>query len=330
MDMIEIDGSVGEGGGQVLRTALSLSSVLGKGVRIRNIRAGRSVPGLRPQHLSVCKLLCEIAGGKLEGAKIGSTQIEFTPGKISGGEYRFDIGTAGSSVLLSQAVLPVLLSADAPSSVEITGGTHVRGAPSFEYFSEVFLPAIGKMGAGASAKLLRAGFYPKGGGVVRLECLPSKLAGVNFEPREARAISYSIVSSGLPTHVALREEKALLEKFGGRGAAGKCEEAEADCPGNSVTVWSGFLGACALGERGVPAEAVAGKACEALELEISVGAGVDSHLADQLLAYAAIAEGKTAYKSASATSHLKTNAIIAQALSGRDIILGSECNVEVV
>ncbi|MCX6771979.1 MAG: RNA 3'-terminal phosphate cyclase [Candidatus Micrarchaeota archaeon] len=335
--MLEINGSIGEGGGQVLRTALSLSCVLCLPVRIKNIRAGRSKPGLAAQHLAVCNLLSEISGAKMEGAALGSTELVFSPGKISGGEYRFDIGTAGSCTLLLQAALPVLAHAGHPSSLEIKGGTHVSHSPTFEYFSDVFLPAARKFGVRAGAKMQRAGFYPKGGGKVSLAVEPSKLLGCKFMP-EKHETQYSIVSSSLPPHVLAREEEAVKRFF--PGAKGFAQAVEAACAGNALTVWSGAFGASALGEIGKPAEKVAQEACAELAREMApvaprgagqqhAGASVDSRLADQLLIYAALADGKSEFSTPEFSSHLKTNAEVVRAMTGRNIILGSDRTVAV-
>ena len=319
--MLEIDGSMGEGGGQVLRTTLSLSCVLGREVRIKNIRAGRSKPGLAAQHLTACNLLSEISGAKMSGAALGSTEIAFSPGKISGGDYKFDIGTAGSCTLLLQAALPVLAHAAHPSSLEIKGGTHVSHSPTFEYFSEVFLPAARKFGLRAEAEMPRAGFYPKGGGIVSLKVEPSKLLGCNFEHGK-QPIKYSILASSLPPHVLQREEEEIKKKF--PGCAGVTREVEASCAGNALTIWSGAFGASALGEVGKPAEKVAQEACAALAEGLQSGCAIDTHLADQLLIYAALAQGKSAFSTPEFSSHLLTNADAIRAMTGRNITFGSD------
>lgn len=327
--MIEIDGSVGEAGGQVLRTALSVACVLRKPVRIFNIRAGRGNPGLRAQHLTVCRLLAQITGARMQGASLGSQEIIFEPGEISGGEFSFDIGTAGSCTLLLQSALPVLLSAKGECTLKIRGGTHVAGAPTYEYFSEVFLPAVKKFGAKCEAKMLKAGFYPKGGGEVEVRTLPSEFSGCEFAVQKHGKARYRIVSSGLPAHVAQREENEIVKKLSGFVLEGRAEEVRAACAGNAITIWGGPFGASSLGEVGVSAEKVAQGACESFLSEANSGAAVDSHLADQLLVYAALAKGKTAFSTPKTTSHLSTNAEVLRSMTGRNIILGSEGKAEV-
>ena len=171
-DFIEIDGSQGEGGGQVLRTSLTLSAITGQPVRIEKIRAGREKPGLKRQHLTCVKAVAEICGAKVSDIEVGSGELEFVPSAIKGGDYRFDVGTAGSVTLVAQTVLPVLLKTDVPSTVTITGGTHVPFAPIWEFFVETYLPELRRMGARVEAELDTCGFYPAAGGVVKLRVWP--------------------------------------------------------------------------------------------------------------------------------------------------------------
>ena len=312
-----------------MRTALSVSCVLQKPVRIFNVRAGRSPPGLKAQHLAVCHLLSQISGAKVSRARLGSTEITFEPGAISGGDYSFDIGTAGSCTLLSQAALPVLIHAKKACSLALKGGTHVSGSPTFKYFSKAFLPAAARFGVKCGVQMLRAGFYPKGGGEIELRTEPSGLHGTIFAPEKHDEANYSIISSGLPLHVAEREEKEAKALLFGKKIAGGARNAEASCAGNAMTLWSGFFGASALGERGKPAEKVAEEACSSFLEECASGAAVDSHLADQLLVYAALAEGKSAFSAPKITAHLETNAEVLRAMTGRNISIGADGNVEV-
>jgi len=329
--MVEIDGAAGEGGGQALRTSLSVACVLGKPVRVTKIRAGRSNPGLRAQHLSACMLLAEISGGKVKGADIGSQEIEFEPGMAIGGEYSFDIGTAGSCVLLLQSALPVLLHANKECALSVKGGTHVRGAPTYEYFSEVFLPAIRRFGAKCESSIRSFGFYPKGGGEIVVRTKPSVLSGCELLPEEAKGANYSIVSSSLPAHVAKREEDEIKGLVGnGMPLSGKCFAVHSPCAGNAISFWSGMRGGSAIGERGKPAGEVAREACRSAMDALAKKSAVDSHLADQLLLYAALAEGRTTFTAPKITSHLSTNAMVLRQMSGRNISLGSDGSVEVV
>ena len=173
MKMIEIDGSQGEGGGQILRSSLSLAICTQRPFRIANIRANRDKPGLLRQHLTAVKAAAEICGGEVIGAEIGSRELTFKPGALKGGDYSFAIGTAGSSTLVLQTVLPPLLTAAEPSVVRISGGTHNKGSPPFDFLQRAFLPLIARMGARVELELLSYGFYPKGGGVIVATITPS-------------------------------------------------------------------------------------------------------------------------------------------------------------
>lgn len=172
--MIEIDGSYGEGGGQILRSSLSLAALTGKSVRFSKIRAKRRKPGLMRQHLTCAKAVSEITKGILESAELNSQELIFTPGKITGGDYHFTVGSAGSTLLVAQTILPILLHAEQSSHVVIDGGTHAAGAPVFEYFKQVFLKNLAEMGANIEATIERVGFYPAGGGRIVLDITPIK------------------------------------------------------------------------------------------------------------------------------------------------------------
>ncbi|MEM4554405.1 MAG: RNA 3'-terminal phosphate cyclase [Candidatus Anstonellaceae archaeon] len=316
--MIEIDGAYGEGGGQVLRTALSLSCILGKPIRITNIRAGRKNPGLSFQHLAACRLLAAVCGAKVKGAEIGSKSLEFVPGKINGESFRAEIGTAGSCMLLLQAALPVLLHAQKECELEVTGGTHVEGAPTFEYFAEVFAKAAALFGAKFEIQLQRAGFYPRGGGKIHLKTFPCQLKGCKVQ-NPGGPVKYTIVYFGPPQHIAKREEAVILKSLEAFRPSGKIEELAADCPGNAITLWKDFTGSCAIGKKGKRAEEVAAEACKYFEAQGS--ACVDPHLADQLLLYAALAEGESEFSTSQATLHLLTNAYVIERMTGRNIII---------
>ncbi len=338
--MIEIDGSLGEGGGQIIRTALSLSAVTKTPVHITNIRAGRPNPGLAPQHLTAARAVRSICRGTLSHCEIGSTEFTFEPGEIVGGKYEFDIGTAGSTVLLAQAILPILLHASKPSGVRIKGGTHVMKSPSHDYFEKVFLPAISLFGATASSRLLRPGYYPRGGGEMELNAEPSALMGNSAWLREEH-VEAIIRLSGLDKGIAVREKKVFVqngiehvhvyEDEGGIGSSRRSlGETIAGTPaiGNAITAWAGFLGAYVPGERGKRAETVAQECIDFLKREKNAGSEVDLHLADQLLIYAALAKGGSGFKTSGVTSHTETNAGIILKFLGRKMTLGEEVKVE--
>lgn len=307
---IAIDGAYGEGGGQVVRTCLSLSSISGKRVRISNIRAGRSRAGLRPQHVAAARAVRSICRGTVEGAHEGSSGIAFSPGEIHGGKYEFNIGTAGSAVLLAQAVLPVLFSASKKSLVRISGGTNVPKSPTYEYFEKVFLPALRCFGLEASCSMKRAGYFPTGGGEIELEVTPSSPEPSRCWPREQR-VKALISLSGLPPGIGLREKKVFLnsgvEQVYMRGPPSSSK-------GNSVLAYRGLVGSAVLGSRGVRAEEVAARAVSALREEGDVD--VDHNLADQLLIYAALA-GKTTFKTSFISMHSETNMHVIEKFLGK-------------
>src|SRR5687768_11762544 len=184
--MITIDGSEGEGGGQVLRTSLSLSLVTGKPFRIEKIRANRSRPGVMRQHVTAVEAACAIGGAECEELAVGASTLTFTPGKVVPGEHLFAVGTAGSTSLVLQTILPVLMLAGGPSRLRLEGGTHNMQAPPFEFIERCFLPIVNRMGPQVSAKLVRHGFYPAGGGCVEVEIEPAaQLAQIELVERGA-------------------------------------------------------------------------------------------------------------------------------------------------
>lgn len=301
--MITIDGSHGEGGGQIIRTSLTLSAITGKAVEITNIRANRPKPGLAMQHLTAVKAVRSICRGTLTGAEEGSKTLTFEPGKIIGGKYDFNIGTAGSVTLVAQTILPILLVADKKSEIRIIGGTHVIKSPGYDYFEKVFIPAITLMGAKVESKLVRSGYYPKGGGEIELKVEPSELHGVESWPADDK-IKAIIRLANLPLSIAMREKKVLLENniedvF--------IKQEKALSPGNAVTLWKGLKGSYVPGEIGKKADVVAKEAVDALFAE---NKDIDKHLADQLLIYAILANGKTVFGTSEITEHFKTNAKI--------------------
>jgi len=320
--MIEIDGSHGEGGGQVIRTSTTLSAITQKPVRISNIRAGRPNPGLQNQHLTAVKAVRNICRGTLEGAELGSTQLTFTPGPIVGGNYDFNIGTAGSTSLVAQTLIPIALFAEKPSIFRIIGGTHVIKSPSYDYLEQVFVPAIRNFGAEVTASIARTGYYPKGNGEIILEVASSTLKGCTIWPKQ-ETISVLIRLSDLPLSIGVREKKIFVNE---NITNVKIYEEKAADPGNAVFAYSGFRGAYVLGEKSKRAEVVAKETLDAIRSYILFE--IDPHLADQLLLYAALAKGETRFTTSEFTTHLKTNAEIISKFVDRKIKLeGNEVNI---
>lgn len=303
-NIIEIDGSEGEAGGQVLRTALALSSITGKPFKITNIRAKRPNPGLAPQHLMASKAVRNVCRGKLTGAELGSAELSFTPGEIVGGKYDFNIGTAGSVTLLAQTIIPILLFAKKESIIKIIGGTHVIKSPGYDYFEEVFIKAIRGFGTEIDSKMYKTGYYPRGGGEIEIKIKPSELNGKTtwFNNEQTKVI---IRVGSLPEIIGIREKKIFMEN---EISYVKIIEEETLSPGNAITACSGFRGSYVLGEKGKKSEQVGQEAYESLMKESA--SDVDLHLADQLLIYGALSSEKTSYKTSEITEHTKTNANI--------------------
>ncbi|MCI4438163.1 MAG: RNA 3'-terminal phosphate cyclase [Ignisphaera sp.] len=343
--MIVIDGSFGEGGGQILRSALGLATALGKPVKVFNIRVKRSNPGLQRQHLTAVRALMQISGARVEGAELGSTQLTFVPGKPRGGTYTFDVGTAGSVTLVLQALLPVLPFLDRDSVIEIRGGTDVPWSPPIDYIRYVFIPLAKRFGVDVELQLIRRGHYPRGGGIVKVFARPShRLRAVELIERgELRRIGGRSHCAKLPKHVAERQANAAKEVLSKLGVPVDIElefyEPKSDPhlgPGSGIVLYAEYtnsvLGSDALGERGKPAEVVGREAAEKLLKEIESGAAVDRHMGDMLVTLACLAEGTTRYTTSELTLHTQTVLKIAKDVAGCSYSvekLGSKYLVEI-
>lgn len=308
--MPTIDGSHGEGGGQIIRTAVSLAAITGQAFEIHSIRAKRNKPGLQPQHLAAVRAAAELCGADLGGAAVGSTSLTFEPRRpVSSGCYRFDIGTAGAATLVAQTVLLPLALAGVPSEVTVIGGTYNPHAPPYEYFAGVYLPALSAMGIEAQANSSRAGFYPRGGGEIRIVVNPGAPRSIHWTERGARiSVDAAVVTSGLPEEVAERGASKVGSLVPEARIA--IERREALGIGAAVVVRAshaqGYAGFTSLGERGKRMERVAEEACEAFSAFATTKACVDEHLADQLVLPASLAEGASRWTAAAVTEHLET------------------------
>ncbi|HEY52075.1 MAG TPA: RNA 3'-terminal phosphate cyclase [Caldilineae bacterium] len=330
--MIHIDGSHGEGGGQVLRSSLTLSVLTGQPLRIDNIRARRSKPGLRAQHLASVQAAAAISQAEVTGATLGSATLLFRPGRVQPGPYRFDIGTAGSTSLVLQTIFLPLALAAAPSTVTISGGTHVAWSPSFDYLDRQWLPALRRMGYDACLTLERAGFYPKGGGRIRAEIRPAgTLQPVELVDRGAlRRVSGISASANLPEHIARRQRQQVERRLGGwvPNLAVKTVTLSSSGPGTAVFLQAeceqGGGGFTALGRRGKPAERVADEAVDELETYLATNAAIDKHLADQLILPLVFAPGHSTFSTAAVTRHLLTNIEVVQAFLDVEIMVEGE------
>ncbi len=306
--MLEIDGSYGEGGGQVIRTSIALSAVTGKSVCIKNIRVKRPKPGLSPQHLEALRCIALLTDADVSGLKLGSTELIFSPKKIKNGGYHIDIGTAGSITLLLQCLMPLAVRIEDSISLKITGGTDVAWSPPIDYLRYVMLPTIAKMGYNAHIDLISRGYYPRGGGLVKAVIHPSVLRGIMLHRGkvEIRGISHC---SRLPEHVAMRQAMSAKEVLAERGYDAQIftESSQYESTGSEITLWCPGMGGSSLGEKGKPAEEVGREAARYLLNELRSGASTDVHLADQLIPYMALADGKCSLTTRLLTSHTRTN-----------------------
>lgn len=319
--MLVIDGSQGEGGGQILRTALSAAMITGIPFRIEAIRAGRRRPGLRPQHLAAVKAAAAVAAADVVGDEIGSADLEFHPGPVRPGRHRFDIGTAGSAVLVAQTVLPGLLIAEGPSDIEVIGGTHNAGAPPFEFFAHTFLPVVSRTGARLRSRLHRHGFYPAGGGRLSVTVSPpAVLRPVELmDGGETRGCTATALLSQLPRHIAERELSVVRQELGWTDL--ETREVDADGPGNALilTIEYGEITTVvsSVGRRGLPAETVAARAVAEAQAYLDHDAPVGPHLADQLLLPLALAGGT--FRTSAPTRHFSTNADVVRRFLSTEI-----------
>ncbi len=340
--MVRIDGSQGEGGGQILRTSLSLAAITGQELEIYNVRAGRKQPGLAAQHVTCCLAVAEVCGGRVDGAELDSQAVRLAPGSVAGGEYRFDVGrvrpSAGSACLVLQSILPVLALAPRSSRVVIRGGSDVPWSPVYAYLANTFAPALSRFGIRLAFRRPAAGFYPIGKGCLEAEITPAgPVASINLTQRGElqRAVVASTVADKLPKHILKRQNFAARTLLAAAGLDADSEEyyLESASPGTScvVSLWyqSGHAGFTALGKRGMPAEEVGSQAAsEAVEF-IDSEAAVDRHLADQLLLYMVMARGRSQLCTTETTEHLRTNAAVAGQLTGAEIDIREDGRVVV-
>lgn len=313
-DMIVIDGSEGEGGGQVVRNALALSLVTGKAFRIANIRGGREKPGLMRQHVTAVEAALAVGGAMGEGVSVGSTELTFTPGSTAPGEYRFAVGTAGSTSLVLQTVLMPLLLAGAPSRLVLEGGTHNMMAPPFEFIERAFLPVLRLMGAQVSARLTRHGFFPRGGGRIEVDIAPGTLAPIDCLARGAlTSVSAVALFAALPFEIADREirtARKLLPDWP-EPAFSVRQLPEEQGPGNALLLEAAFEHVTEIvtgfGKLGVSAESLAKTAAQRMAGYIASSAFAGPYLADQLLLPFAIAGGGS-FTTVKPSQHARTAA----------------------
>jgi RNA 3'-terminal phosphate cyclase (ATP) len=341
--MIVIDASYGEGGGQILRTCLTLSAIGGQPVRIDNIRAGRRKPGLRPQHLTGVRAVTKICGAEVSGAKLNSLTLTFVPRSApQAGSYTFDVaqaakgGSAGAVSLILQAVLLPLALANGTTQLTLRGGTHVGWSPPFDYVKRVYLPTLARMGIKAKANIRKWGWYPIGGGEIQVTVEgrgpDAPLSGLNLrQPGRLLRVRGLSASSNLPKHIRTRQERSALQTLRSNGVNARLQVMDAPSKGQGTVVflWADFdnsvVGFTSLGERGKPAESVAEEAALDLLAFLETDAALDRHLADQIVLPLALASGSSQFTTESVTQHLLTNAwVIDRFLPDRVFVEGSQ------
>lgn len=322
-DFIVIDGSYGEGGGQILRTSLALSALTQKPMRIERIRAGRSRPGLRPQHLTGVKVVQAIANAEVNGARVDSMSLSFVPKGLRGGNFTFDVSedrpSAGSITLVFQTVLPALLFAERKSTLNIVrGGTHVPMSPPADYIQRVFLPMLTRMGISASFEVRRAGWYPKGGGEAHCEIMPvQSLSPIEILERgNMKQVTVVSAISNLKRSIAERQANQALKRLSElsipKGLI-RVEIVELPSIGQGTMLFllaefeNAISGFSSLGEIGKPAERVADEAADEFASYLQSNAPIDARLCDQLVLYMALANGRSCIRTEKLTMHAHTN-----------------------
>lgn len=338
---IEIDGSHGEGGGQILRVSVALAAVTGKPIKIHRIRVKRSPPGIRPQHETAVRAVAQLSQAEVKGLNIGSTELEFHPHQIRGGKHLFDTGTAGSTSLVLQSLMPAMAFAEEETSAEIRGGTNNPLAPPIEYIQEVLAPTLAKMSFKATINLAKRGFYPKGGGIVHAKAKPTKkLNPINLtEFGETRRIHGIAYSSKLPNHIVERIAKSAEATLKDTDIEVSIEKEQlwpqdsrcAISPGCGIVLFAetstgAVLGSDSLGEIGKPSEKVGREAAETMLRQLEAKAPADRHLEDQLIIYMALASGRSELRVEEVTPHTVSCIYVANAIADADFETAGEKN----
>ena len=314
-DLVIIDGSLGEGGGQILRSSLALSLVTGRPLQIDRIRAGRAKPGLLRQHLTAVRAAAAVGDAAVTGDELGSTALRFAPRAVRGGDFQFNVGSAGSATLVLQTVLPALLCAGTASRLTIEGGTHNPAAPPFDFLATTFAPQIRAMGAGLALTLEAHGFAPAGGGRLTASIEPcARLLPLTLLARGAVSVTARALLASLPEAIAKRELGIVQRRFGlERGRCVSVQVPASPGPGNVVLIEIASEAITevisAFGRKGLPAEVVAGSACDEAAAYLAADAPVGAHLADQLLVPMALAGGGV-FRTLAPTPHALTNAAV--------------------
>jgi len=324
--MFTIDGAHGEGGGQIIRSALALSLATGAPFRIEHIRAGRAKPGLLRQHLTCVAAAQAISRAEVEGAQLGSRALTFRPGALTPGEYHFDIGSAGSTLLVAQAVVPAMLRGGGAWRLTLGGGTHNPSAPSFDFFARALAPMLARLGAPITATLDRAGFYPRGGGRVAIEVAGGGRLGHLELVERGAALGRRVeaIVANLPATIGAREVAAATARLGWEASTGAIVEVASPGPGNTVAITVEHAKVTevftAHGARGVAAETVARAAADECAAYLAARAPVGAYLADQLLVPLALGDGGR-FTTTVVSDHTHTQIALLRQLLGVEVIV---------
>lgn len=326
VEPVRIDGSQGEGGGQILRTAVSLSAILQRPVEVTGIRAKRPNPGLRPSHLASIKVIGDLFSAGVENLQVGAEWVRFVPKKFAGSSYKIDIGTAGSIPLTLMTVIPAVSLSGNSLEIEITGGTDVKASPTIDYLRYIVSEAYRSAGIKFAIDVQKRGYYPKGGGIVKAAIEPcAKPSATEFLNGRAVAPKITSVCSQLPKHVAERQISAALlalEKSGVKCTSYAASFESAASPGTSILVYSvsdlggPYVGGDSIGEIGKRAEQVGQEAASRYLEGMLAGAAVDPFLSDMLVLPFCLASGVSRYKTSRVTEHLRTNLAVAKQMTG--------------
>jgi RNA 3'-phosphate cyclase len=315
--LITIDGSYGEGGGQILRTAVALSALKKEPIKIINIRANRPDPGIKSQHYIAIKSVKELCSAETTGLDVGSYTLTFIPGDVKGGKYKFDIGTAGSMILVFQTCILASLNAKEPVTIKLIGGTDVKWAPTWDYFNNVFIPLLKSLGISINVNLIKRGYYPKGGGEAEITINPGKdfnRLKLN-EEQQFSEVEGIVYISNLPEHISTRIKHAAIKELlkSNIKADIKIEQTTSFSPGTGIALWiksnCTIIGATILGEKNLLAEDVGKIVVRDLLNEIESGANLDVHAFDQLLPYFVISNTDEGFSCIirELSSHASTN-----------------------
>ena len=315
--MLEIDGCYGEGGGQLVRTAVALAAITGNPVTITNIRAKRANPGLAAQHLTAVSAVAALCDAEVDELALKTQRLAFRPRRLRGGDFQFDVGTAGSVTLVLQALLPAMIHSGERVRVNIIGGTDVRAAPPFDYFQHVLLALLSRMGARVRGELKRRGYYPRGGGEVAVVVDPCTLHALQLDRAgKLKALSGNSHVANLPGHIVERMRSAAIAPLLRFGVSEPTINTrvlgndQAYGQGGAIVLWAetehSVLGAGRVAQRGVRAEPLGTEAGAELAADLGAGVALDIHASDQLLIYLALAGGTSRVTARVLSSHAQT------------------------